>query len=142
MKLTRLALATGITDKDLIVLQGMPLRSLTAVFNHQLRDLGPLQGLRLTSLSLRSCGGLCDLTALKGMPLTTLNLVYCGKLQDLTPLAGLELREISLTPKHITKGMDGLRQMKSLKRIGVEWNLDQTMPAAEFWKKYDAGEFK
>jgi len=29
--------------------------------------------------------------------------------------------------------------MKSLQTIGPHWN--QQFPAAEFWKKYDAGEF-
>ena len=33
-----------------------------------------------------------------------------------------------------------LRNMKSLKTIGTEWN--QTWPAAEFWARYDKGEFK
>jgi hypothetical protein len=30
--------------------------------------------------------------------------------------------------------------MKSLKTIGVDWN--QSWPAAEFWERYDKGEFK
>ena len=43
------------------------------------------------------------------------------------------------TPKNITKGLDVIRQMKSLKTIGTRW--DDRFPPAEFWKKYDAGEF-
>ncbi len=35
--------------------------------------------------------------------------------------------------------MDILRQTKSLKTIGTDWF--RKWPAAEFWKKYDAGEF-
>ena len=30
--------------------------------------------------------------------------------------------------------------MKSLETIGVAW--DQAWPAAEFWERYDKGEFK
>jgi hypothetical protein len=40
-----------------------------------------------------------------------------------------------LDTKKVTKGMETLRQIESLKRIN-------DMPAAEFWKKYDAGAFK
>lgn len=142
MKLTRLGLPTHVTDSDLTVLRAMPLRSLWISFNHQLRSLKPLQGVPLESLQLRSCRGLHDLTGLKGMPLTSLNLIGCEKVRDLTPLAGMELQAICVTPKYITKGMDALREMKSLKRIGVQWDWDQNLPAAEFWKRYDAGEFK
>ena len=30
--------------------------------------------------------------------------------------------------------------MKSLKTIGIHW--EQSWPAAEFWERYDKGEFK
>ena len=59
---------------------------------------------------------------------------------DLTPLQGMPLEEIHLTPKNITKGLDILRGMKSLKTIGIAWK--QFWPAAEFWERYDKGEFK
>jgi hypothetical protein len=45
------------------------------------------------------------------------------------------------TPKNITKGIDLIRQMKSLKTIGVGFRDEDKFPPAEFWKKYDAGEF-
>jgi eukaryotic-like serine/threonine-protein kinase len=59
---------------------------------------------------------------------------------DLTPLQGMPLEEIRLTPKNIIRGLDILRDMKSLKTIGIAWQ--QTWPAAEFWERYDKGEFK
>jgi hypothetical protein len=37
-------------------------------------------------------------------------------------------------------GPDILRDRKSLKTIAIEWN--QAWPAAEFWERYDKGEFK
>lgn len=58
---------------------------------------------------------------------------------DLTPLRGMPLQDIRLTPKNITQGMDILRDIKSLKTIGIEW--DQAWPAAEFWERYRKGEF-
>ena len=59
---------------------------------------------------------------------------------DLAPLQGMLLEDIRLTPKNITKGLDVLRDMNSLKTIGVHW--DRAWPAAEFWERYDKGEFK
>jgi hypothetical protein len=75
----------------------------------------------------------------KGAPLRQLHMFHTG-ITDLTPLQGMPLEEIRLSPKNITKGLDNLRGMKSLKTIGIEW--DQAWPAAEFWQRYDKGEFK
>jgi formylglycine-generating enzyme required for sulfatase activity len=79
------------------------------------------------------------LTHVKGTPLRLLAIENTG-ITDLTPLQGMPLEEIRLTPKNITRGLDILRDMKSLKTIGIEWN--QAWPAAEFWERYDKGEFK
>jgi hypothetical protein len=54
----------------------------------------------------------------------------------------MELTEITLTPNTVVKGMDVLRQMKSLKTIAVGRDAKDTFLASEFWKKYDAGDFK
>jgi hypothetical protein len=59
---------------------------------------------------------------------------------DLSPLKAMNLQDIRLTPKNITQGLNILREMKSLKTIGT-WH-DQSWPAAEFWDRYDKGEFK
>jgi hypothetical protein len=59
---------------------------------------------------------------------------------DLTPLQAMPLEDIRLTPKNITKGLNILRDMKSLKTIGL--NHLQAWPAAEFWERYGKGEFK
>jgi hypothetical protein len=79
------------------------------------------------------------LAHLKGMPLTVLWIENTG-ITDLTPLQGMPLEEIRLTPKNITQGLDILRDRKSLKTIGISFN--QVWPAAEFWERYDKGEFK
>jgi len=73
------------------------------------------------------------------MPLKTF-LIQITAVTNLRPLQGMELEEIRLNPKHITQGLDVLRAMKSLKTIGIEGN--KVWPAAEFWHRYDKGEFK
>ncbi len=83
--------------------------------------------------------GDAGLAQFKGMPLRELNIDNTA-ITDLTPLQGMPLEDIRLTPKNITRGLDVLRDMKSLKTIGIAWN--QAWPAAEFWERYDKGEFK
>ncbi len=58
-------------------------------------------------------------------------------ISDLTPLQGMPLEDIRLTPRKFTKGLDILRDMKSLKTIGID--IKQGWPAAEFWQRYDQG---
>jgi hypothetical protein len=48
---------------------------------------------------------------------------------------------IRLTPGDITQGLEILRDMKSLKTITLEEHQTR-WPAAEFWARYDRGEFK
>lgn len=59
---------------------------------------------------------------------------------DLNPLQGMPLEDVRLTPKNISRSLDILRDIKSLKTIGIDHN--QAWPAAEFWERYDKGEFK
>ncbi len=71
--------------------------------------------------------------------LTELRLVR-SKVSGLAPLKDLRLEVIRLTPRTSPpQGMDILRAMKSLKTIGI--SLNQAWPAAEFWERYDKGEF-
>ena len=62
------------------------------------------------------------------------------RITDLSTLQGMPLEAILLTPNRIAQGMEVLRGMKGLKTIGIAW--DQSWPAAEFWERYDKGEFK
>ena len=62
-------------------------------------------------------------------------------MSNLSALADMPLDEIRLTPRNINKeGLAVVRGMKTLKAIGTEWN--RVWPAAEFWARYDKGEFK
>jgi hypothetical protein len=72
------------------------------------------------------------------MPLRVLCIHDTG-ITDLTPLQGMPLEDIRLTPKNITKSLDMLRDVQSLKTIGIG---NQAWPAAEFWERYGKGEFK
>ena len=57
--------------------------------------------------------------------------------------AVLSLEEVSLTPGNFTaRGLGVLRAMKSLKTVGVRSHEKKSWPAAEFWTRYDAGEFQ
>jgi hypothetical protein len=80
-----------------------------------------------------------DLEPLKGMPLKSLYVDAPG-ITDLKPLQAMQLEEIRLTPKNITQGLDILRDMKSLKTIGLSHY--KYWPAAEFWDRFAKGEFK
>jgi hypothetical protein len=64
------------------------------------------------------------------MRLMHVDLKDCKELHDLTPLAGMSLSTLSLPPD-VTKGIDGIRNMKTLGTI-------DGMRAADFWKKWDA----
>ena len=101
-------------------------------------DLSPLQGMPLTELHCYNTK-VSDLSPLKGMPLKTLYIWAIGS-TDLTPMQGMPLEDIRLTPKNITKGLDILRDMKSLKTIGTDGA--HSWPAAEFWARYNKGQFK
>jgi hypothetical protein len=87
----------------------------------------------------RSQVGDAGLAQFKGMRLMELNIANTA-ITDLTPLQGMPLEHVRLTPKNITRGLDILHDMKSLKTIGIEWR--QAWPTAEFWQRYDRGEFK
>jgi hypothetical protein len=73
------------------------------------------------------------------MKLTALAIDGAG-VTDLSPLRGMPLDSICLTPKLIVTGMDLLRNMKSIRTITVGGKGG--WPAAEFWTRYDRGEFR
>jgi eukaryotic-like serine/threonine-protein kinase len=109
----------------------------------QVGDMGMIHFQDCKALTRLFLGGTkvgdTGLACFKGMPLTMLWISNTG-ITDLTPLQGMPLEQIRLTPKNITRGLDILRDMKSLKTIGILWT--QAWPAAEFWERYGKGEFK
>ncbi len=121
---------------DLTPLKDMHLTGLACGFT-QVSDLSPLRGMPLVRLSCDS-SRVSDLSPLRGMPLTYLN---CDStpVTDLSPLAGMKLESLAFTPANITKGIEAIRAMPTLKQIGLNWQ--KYLPASAFWQKYDAGEF-
>jgi len=143
MPLTSLNLKNCTQVQDLAPLRGMLLTSLNLHYCRQVKDLTPLQGMPIQDLNLFG-NPLTDLTLVKGMPLTSLDIAYCSELHDLSQLEGMKLETIALTARNISKGMDVLRRMKTLKTIATNVGGGTgpvPYPAAEFWQKYDAGEF-
>jgi formylglycine-generating enzyme required for sulfatase activity len=123
---------------DLSPLAGMTTLRTLLLQGNKVSDLTPLQGLKLTTLLLMD-KQISDLSPLKGMPLVRLEF-YGSGVSDLRPLEGMPLQEVRLAPKNITQGLDILRGMQSLKTIGIDG--DKAWPPAEFWERYDKGEFK
>jgi len=132
---------------DLSPLEGMPLTRLTLGNSSggvKVKDLRPLTGMPLTSLNLSRCGHISDLTPLQGMPLTKLGLSLCVRVHDLTALRGLKLERVSFdrgAMGRITRGMEVLRAMDSLKDIRVEHRGTRSFSRTDFFERYDAGEF-
>ncbi len=126
---------------DLSPLKGMTTLRTLALAGSEVSDLTPLAGLKLTTLILRD-KLVTDLSPLKGMPLVRLEFYGTG-VTDLRPLQGMStLQTLLLTPQNITHGIEILRDMQSLKTIGIGSAANQAWPAAEFWARYDKGEFK
>jgi len=144
---------------DLSPLQGQPL-TILRLSGTQVWDLTPLKGMRLSGVSI-GASPVQDLAPLRGMPMAALSLfsltelssleplhgmttlayldIRFTRVQDLRPLEGMKLNCISFTPANITAGIEVLRNMPSLQRLsGGE---HEPVPVAEFWKRYDAGEF-
>ena len=136
MPLTRLLLGPSQVG-DLTPLKGMPLTYLN-LYDSPIADLEPLRGMPLAGLVIGSTR-VRDLGLLRGMRLTALHI---GETQvaDLTPLCDMPLEELFLSPKSVKTGLEALRDLKSLKFIGT--GPGKARPAAEFWKRYDHGEFK
>ena len=108
-------------------------------------DLSPLQELPLlTSLKFISCANVEDLSPLAGMPLRKFTLANCPRVKDLSSLEEMKLVWISLTPKHLTPRMaNQLKSITTLATIAIHvGTTDTEYASAEFWKKYDKGEFK
>jgi len=109
------------------------LEELRADNNPAVRDLSPLRGLRLKAV----CIGhslVSDLSPLAGMPLKELA-VGGTQVSDLSPLAGMPLERIICDPAVASRA----ENRKVLNSISTLQTINK-LPAAEFWKKVEAGE--
>ncbi|MBI3865937.1 MAG: protein kinase [Planctomycetia bacterium] len=123
---------------DLSPLKGMPLTELKMGWT-AVTDLSPIEGM---PLSVFWCWGtlITDLSPLRGMPLKWL-MIQDSTVSDLSPLFGMKLEEMLFTPANISRGLAAIRQMNSIVRIGTMRTNQPFPPPAEFWKRFDAGEF-
>jgi serine/threonine protein kinase/Leucine-rich repeat (LRR) protein len=142
MKLTFLHCG-GSSVSDLSPLGAMPLTNLncagTKVSDASLNQINKCHDLRLLVLSDTQVSDLGLAHLRDHMNLRRL-MLQGTRVADLSALADMPLEEIRLTPKNLTRrGLENLRNMKCLKTIGTEWN--QAWPAAEFWARYEKGEF-
>lgn len=148
---------------DLSPLRGMPLEQLNLV-GTQVRDLSvvatlplqtlwlrgapadeftPLQGSYLQSLDVQDTAfDNDDLKSLATLPMLRLNIAGT-KVTDVRPLANFKLTRLIFTPQNIEQGMDVVRAMgPHLQELDVQFDgPDPAMTPAQFWQKYDAGEF-
>ena len=134
MKLTHLNVL-NMPFNDLNSLRDMPLDTLWLT-GSKVTDLTPLSGTRLVSLDVAETE-VTDLTPVGTMSSLRWFNIANSPVSDLSPLAGLSLERIVLSPERIRKGIDSIRNMKSL--VYIQTEIEQNLEASEFWKRYDLG---
>ncbi len=126
----------GTQVADISPLAGMPLKSLW-LRKTPVTDISPLKGMRLVSLDLRQTG-VTSLEALRGMTsLKRLNIAETP-ITDLTPLEGMRLERLVFTADNITKGLEIVRSMDTIRVIGPTLEEAQNLTVEGFWRQYDA----
>ena len=107
-----------------------------------LSDLSPLATTGLVSLDVQdtqvaSLEPLAEMSTLRRLNIAGTNV------SDLSPLASLALERLIFTPERVTDGIEAIRTMPTLEAIDTSFEGERpiAMPAAEFWKRFDAGEF-
>lgn len=119
-------------------LRGMPCTRIKLYGCGKVESLEPLRGMPLKDLDLYRSSSVKSIEPLQGMPLEVLSLSGCP-VKDVTPLANMPLRELTIDERNIERGMEVLRELKTLKKINCSAGA---LSPAEFWRRYDAGEFK
>ena len=125
-------------------LKGAPLRDLDLGLNPNIDNLSPLQDMKLHDLRFDNCPHIKDISVIRGMPLKFLSLFGCPGIQDYSPLEGLKLETLYFSPHLLSdREIAIVRNMKSLRKIGTSWNdYRKEMSPGDFWKKYDAGDYR
>ena len=125
----------GVSVSDITSFAKMPLSTLW-LLETNVSDISPLKDMSLESLDVQDTA-VSDLSALVHMrTLRRLNIAGT-QVSDVRPVTGLKLERIFLSPGQITAGMDELRQIPSLDRIGT--SHEHNFAAADFWERYDQG---
>jgi serine/threonine protein kinase len=125
--------ASGSGFNDLSILRGKPLKQLN-LSNCPISNLAALHGMALNEVYIGSCKQVASLAPLRGQPVHTLDIANTG-VDDLSDLEGMPLRFVAFTPASIKRGVDVVRNCKSVQWLDSAWP-PRTQPA-EFWKRYD-----
>lgn len=103
-------------------------------------DLSPLAGKSLVSLDIRGTP-VSDLSPLAGNSSLRRLQIAETNVADLSPLAGLALERLIFTPARITRGLEAIRGMSSLRALDTRFDgVSPVKSPEEFWRLYDAGE--
>jgi hypothetical protein len=140
MACTSLNLGKNGNLTDIAALEGMPCKAVNFADCVKLENLEPLRGMPLARVTLHNCSKLKDLGPLRGMPVPYV-VITGTAVTDVSPLAESPLVELHISTRSITAGMEALRKIETLKWI-VPGTSAPALPVAEFWKRYDAGEYK
>lgn len=134
----------GARVKDLGPLRGMRRLEMLWLTGCPVSDLGPLAEVpSLVSLTIAKTE-VSDLSPLKGHPsLQRLHIAESG-VTDLSALQWMKLTRLIFTPRRIRSGIEFARQAETLSEIDVAFPSPSGRPMspAEFWRRYDAGEFQ
>ena len=123
---------------DVFCLNSLDTEELT-LYETVVTDISRLASTKIRLLAIRGIP-VRDLAFVRNLPnLEKLYVFSYPAITDLTPLAGLKLKKLGFNPANVTKGIEAVRGMTTLAAIGTDF--DHPYPPAEFWKKYDAGEF-
>ncbi len=157
LPLTDLRLA-GAGIQDLAPLKGMPLRTLI-LSGTGVEDIRALAGLPIENLSLKGSTRIRNLEALKHLPLKKLNLagtqvkrldalkaltqlnaldLLDTPVENLSALAELPLQVLKFQPGTIKKGLETLRESKTLQQIMID-DFSGILGVEEFWRRHDEG---
>ena len=128
----------GVSVSDVAPFAQMPLSTLW-LLETDVTDISPLSGMSLESLDIQDTA-VSDLSALAHMTtLRRLNIAGTG-VTDLRPVTGLRLERIFLSPERITHGLDELRDIPSLGKIGT--SHEHQFSSGNFWDRYDSGAWR
>jgi internalin A len=127
--------AIGTRVKDLSPLVESPLQMLW-LSECPVTDLSPLNKVALVSLTVENTP-VADISPLAG---TALQRLHIGgtKVTDLTPVGQMQLNRLIFTPHRIERGLDVVRNSRSIREIGVDF--DHRLPPHEFWRLFDEGQ--
>ena len=129
----------GAPVTDLSPLENVPLRMLW-LNDTPVSDVSSLASAPLVSLTLEG-SQVQDLRPVGKMDQLKRLHIANTPVTDLTPLKGLQLTRLVFSPGQIEQGMDVVRNMNSLQKIGTQFGSQENdlMSPAQFWQQYGRG---